>query len=204
MQISIILAYPRAQSLNHAIADSAAEQLRQRPHGAAPRSLRRGLPAGDRRRRGRDVAFRRPAGGAALRRDRARRRHYHRHPNWWGQPPAILKGWVDRVLRPGVAYDWGPNDRGRASRAGCCAHALPWCSTRRTRPGRASRPCSATRSICCGATVSLASAASISMRARFLAWWPPAPPTSVRPGWRTCGETVTSHFPPDEATVPAL
>ena len=20
------------------------------------------------------------------------------HPNWWGQPPAILKGWVDRVL----------------------------------------------------------------------------------------------------------
>jgi len=26
------------------------------------------------------------------------------HPNWWGQPPAILKGWVDRVFRPGVAY----------------------------------------------------------------------------------------------------
>jgi NAD(P)H dehydrogenase (quinone) len=22
------------------------------------------------------------------------------HPNWWGQPPVILKGWVDRVLRP--------------------------------------------------------------------------------------------------------
>jgi putative NADPH-quinone reductase len=28
------------------------------------------------------------------------------HPNWWGQPPAILKGWVDRVFRPGVAYDY--------------------------------------------------------------------------------------------------
>jgi putative NADPH-quinone reductase len=27
------------------------------------------------------------------------------HPNWWGQPPAILKGWVDRVLRYGAAYD---------------------------------------------------------------------------------------------------
>ncbi len=26
------------------------------------------------------------------------------HPNWWGQPPAIMKGWVDRVFRPGVAY----------------------------------------------------------------------------------------------------
>jgi NAD(P)H dehydrogenase (quinone) len=28
------------------------------------------------------------------------------HPNWWGQPPAMLKGWIDRVLRPGVAYDF--------------------------------------------------------------------------------------------------
>ncbi|HAK45411.1 MAG TPA: NAD(P)H dehydrogenase [Spirochaeta sp.] len=27
------------------------------------------------------------------------------HPNWWGQPPAILKGWVDRVVRPPYAYD---------------------------------------------------------------------------------------------------
>ncbi|MDC7234168.1 MAG: NAD(P)H-dependent oxidoreductase [Spirochaetales bacterium] len=27
------------------------------------------------------------------------------HPDWWAGPPAILKGWVDRVLRPGTAYD---------------------------------------------------------------------------------------------------
>jgi len=26
------------------------------------------------------------------------------HPSWWGQPPAILKGWLDRTLRLGVAY----------------------------------------------------------------------------------------------------
>lgn len=30
------------------------------------------------------------------------------HPNWWGMPPAILKGWIDRVIRPGVAYDYPP------------------------------------------------------------------------------------------------
>jgi putative NADPH-quinone reductase len=30
------------------------------------------------------------------------------HPNWWGQPPAILKGWVDRVIRQGTAYAFGP------------------------------------------------------------------------------------------------
>lgn len=27
------------------------------------------------------------------------------HPDWWGGPPAILKGWIDRVLRPGTAYE---------------------------------------------------------------------------------------------------
>lgn len=34
------------------------------------------------------------------------------HPNWWGMPPAILKGWVDRVLRQGVAYAFNENDDG--------------------------------------------------------------------------------------------
>ena len=26
------------------------------------------------------------------------------HPNWWGKPPAIMAGWIDRVVVPGVAY----------------------------------------------------------------------------------------------------
>ena len=34
------------------------------------------------------------------------------HPNWWGMPPAILKGWVDRVIRPGVAYEFLDGDSG--------------------------------------------------------------------------------------------
>jgi NAD(P)H dehydrogenase (quinone) len=34
------------------------------------------------------------------------------HPNWWGQPPAILKGWVDRVIRGGVAYRFEEHDSG--------------------------------------------------------------------------------------------
>jgi putative NADPH-quinone reductase len=34
------------------------------------------------------------------------------HPNWWGQPPAILKGWTDRVLRSGIAYDFDDGDDG--------------------------------------------------------------------------------------------
>jgi NAD(P)H dehydrogenase (quinone) len=34
------------------------------------------------------------------------------HPNWWGQPPAILKGWIDRVIRPGIAYEFKEEDNG--------------------------------------------------------------------------------------------
>ena len=27
------------------------------------------------------------------------------HPDWWGGPPAVLKGWIDRVFRPGTGYE---------------------------------------------------------------------------------------------------
>ena len=31
------------------------------------------------------------------------------HPNWWAMPPAMLKGWIDRVIRQGSMYKFGPN-----------------------------------------------------------------------------------------------
>jgi putative NADPH-quinone reductase len=34
------------------------------------------------------------------------------HPNWWGQPPAIMKGSIDRVFRPGIAYQFEEGDLG--------------------------------------------------------------------------------------------
>ncbi len=34
------------------------------------------------------------------------------HPNWWGQPPAVVKGWIDRVFRPGTAYRFEEGDDG--------------------------------------------------------------------------------------------
>jgi len=32
------------------------------------------------------------------------------YPDWWGQPPAVLKGWIDRVLAPEIAYRWDGED----------------------------------------------------------------------------------------------
>jgi NAD(P)H dehydrogenase (quinone) len=40
------------------------------------------------------------------------------HPNWWGQPPAIMKGWIDRVFRPGVAYEFMEGDSGEGTPIG--------------------------------------------------------------------------------------
>jgi putative NADPH-quinone reductase len=48
------------------------------------------------------------------------------HPNWWGMPPAILTGWVDRVVRPGMAYRFEESDSGEGVPIGLlkAKHAL--------------------------------------------------------------------------------
>ena len=40
------------------------------------------------------------------------------HPNYWSAPPAILRGWVDRVLRAGRAYNFVPDGQGGARPVG--------------------------------------------------------------------------------------
>ena len=59
------------------------------------------------------------------------------HPNWWGQPPAILKGWIDRVIRPGVAYEFKDGDNGEGVPTGLLrARAALVFSTSNTYPER--------------------------------------------------------------------
>ncbi|MGD0654898.1 MAG: NAD(P)H-dependent oxidoreductase [Thermoguttaceae bacterium] len=113
MEISVILAHPDAKSFNHAIAQTAAERLTQNGHRLVLHDLYAEgfdpiLPIGE------------ISEDAHLPEEIAR--HCREisaadgivivHPNWWGQPPAILKGWVDRVIRPGVAYKFLEGDGG--------------------------------------------------------------------------------------------
>ncbi len=113
MKILIILAHPDPGSLNHALADAAARAAKGQGHEVILRDLHAErfdpvLPATEIPRGAilppwlaghcADLAT---ADGIVI-----------VHPNWWGQPPAILTGWIDRVVRPGVAYEFQEGDSG--------------------------------------------------------------------------------------------
>jgi NAD(P)H dehydrogenase (quinone) len=107
VNILVILAHPGAKSFNRAIAETVIDTLRGLGHEVVFHDLYREsfdpvLPMAE------------VPKNAAL--PEEIRDHCQElavaegiviiHPNWWGQPPAILKGWVDRVFRPGVAYEF--------------------------------------------------------------------------------------------------
>ena len=119
MNVSVILGHPHPGSFNHAIAETAVRTLRERGHavwfhdlyaeGFDPLLPQEEVPKGAALPPGiqqhcNEIAA---ADGIVI-----------VHPNWWGQPPAILKGWVDRVIRPGVAYEFLEGDGGEGVPAG--------------------------------------------------------------------------------------
>jgi NAD(P)H dehydrogenase (quinone) len=113
MQILAILAHPNADSFNHAIAAQVCATLRELGHGVILHDLYAEgfdpiLPAAE---IPRDAPLT-PEIALHCRELAAADGIVVIHPNWWGQPPAILKGWVDRVLRPGVAYRFQEGDAG--------------------------------------------------------------------------------------------
>lgn len=113
MNILLVLAHPDPSSFNHALAAAAAQAARDQGHAVVlhdlhaegfdpilPRAeISKDAPIAPWLRRHCDDLAR--ADGIVI-----------VHPNWWGQPPAILKGWIDRVVRPGVAYAFLEGDGG--------------------------------------------------------------------------------------------
>jgi NAD(P)H dehydrogenase (quinone) len=113
VKVLVILAHPQKGSFNHAIALTAVEQLRQNGHEVHFHDLYEEkfdpiLPAAE---IPRDAAL--PEEIAIHCKEISEAEGIVIvHPNWWGQPPAILKGWIDRVIRPGTAYEFLEGDEG--------------------------------------------------------------------------------------------
>jgi len=113
MNVVVIVAHPNVKSFNRAIADAAAEALRKNGHtvlfhdlygeGFDPILLDEEIT--------KDVSLQ-PVVERHCAEAASADGFVIVHPNWWGQPPAILKGWIDRVLRPGVAYEFLEGDSG--------------------------------------------------------------------------------------------
>ncbi|MBN1430569.1 MAG: NAD(P)H-dependent oxidoreductase [Anaerolineae bacterium] len=138
MQISIILAHPDTDSFNHAIAQTAAAEVLESGHTATLHDLYQEgfdplLPSDE---IPDDAPL--PASIAAHCAEIAAADGIIIvHPNWWGQPPAILKGWVDRVIRPGVAYRFEEGDQGEGVPIGLLkAQAALVFNTANTKPKR--------------------------------------------------------------------
>lgn len=119
MNILVVLAHPSPGSFNHAIADAVLSASRENGHTIRLLDLYREgfdshLPE-------REI----PTDGDVAPEIEIMCRDLVNadgivivHPNWWGQPPAILKGWVDRVIRPGVAYRFLEGDGGEGEPEG--------------------------------------------------------------------------------------
>ena len=119
MNISLILGHPAPNSFNHAIARTALEALAAAGHHVWFHDLQA---------EGFDPCFT----AAELQRDAVLpplvARHLEEvcaadglivvHPNYWSRPPAIVCGWVDRVLRAGRAYQFVPDGQGGARAVG--------------------------------------------------------------------------------------
>jgi putative NADPH-quinone reductase len=113
MKISVILAHPRKGSFNHAIAGTAVSGLREAEHTVTFHDLyaEQFDPLLLHTEIARDASL--PLLVSVHCREIAEADGIVIvHPNWWGMPPAILKGWIDRVLRPGVAYRFAETDSG--------------------------------------------------------------------------------------------
>jgi len=113
MEISVILAHPDRRSFNHAIAQTACRALEAHDHTVLFHDLYEEgfdplLPAAE-------LDTKAPPGVDLARHCSELQRSdgiVIVHPNWWGQPPAAMKGWIDRVFRPGVAYRFLEGDSG--------------------------------------------------------------------------------------------
>ncbi|MFM1942678.1 MAG: hypothetical protein RI897_1660 [Verrucomicrobiota bacterium] len=119
MNVLVILAHPKANSLNHALAQRVAETVTEAGHSVTFHDLYA-------------ESFDPVMTAAELERDATLPPHIEQHchevetadriaiihPNWWSSPPAILRGWCDRCLRAGRAYNFIPDGQGGAKPVG--------------------------------------------------------------------------------------
>jgi len=85
MKVLVVHAHPNPDSFSHAIVDRVVSTLTNRDHSVSVIDLY-------------SLDY-----SAAL-----TRAELAAYPTWWSSMPAILKGWIDRTMLPGVAFSVDP------------------------------------------------------------------------------------------------
>ena len=111
MKILLILGHPKPNSLNHSIAEKSIVVLKELGHEVVFYDLYQErfdpvLPPGEENLPEEELpeylqdhlCYFKEADGIIF-----------VHPNWWGGPPAILRGWIDRVIRTNSCYKFTPD-----------------------------------------------------------------------------------------------
>ncbi|HTX72474.1 MAG TPA: NAD(P)H-dependent oxidoreductase [Rectinemataceae bacterium] len=111
MRILELLCNPRPASFNHALAARIRSRLGEAGHEVLFHDLCE---------EGFDPVMSAEELGRGISLDPVVQRYYRElseaeglillHPDWWGGPPAVLKGWIDRVFRQGIVYDLAGED----------------------------------------------------------------------------------------------
>jgi putative NADPH-quinone reductase len=119
MNVLLIIAHPNPESFNHALADIIAQTTQQAGHTLLRRDLYAEnfdpvMPANE---LARDAQLSPEIEHACQEVEQADRIAIV-HPNWWSDAPAILRGWTDRCLRAGRAYNFVPDGQGGAKPVG--------------------------------------------------------------------------------------
>lgn len=111
MRAQIIIGHPAADSFNHALAEQVREVWQKAGYDVTLHDLTA---------EGFDPCLTAAEARGAATEDPLVQQHIEElrasdllgviHPNCWGAPPAIMKGWIDRVFAPNAAYTFAKGD----------------------------------------------------------------------------------------------
>lgn len=116
MRVVVVLAHPNPDSYTHAVASTATDALQSGGHQVTMLDLcslgfRAAMSADERRAYHSDQPVLDPMVHEHIELIRHADALVFIYPTWWSSMPAVLKGWLERVMVPGVGFAF--NDRHR-------------------------------------------------------------------------------------------
>ena len=137
MEVLLVTAHPHEDSFNHAVAAAAERGFERAGHNVTTLDLyalefAAAMTVAERRAYHGDHPLLDPMAAAHAELVKKAQLLVFVYPTWWSGPPAILKGWLERVLVPGVAFRFDASGKVRPALTnvqrivGISTYGSPW------------------------------------------------------------------------------